>query len=122
MYDPNQNKIIFSRDVKFNKSEHKERTEINDDPVHYIELDFTDETEPVSSPENCSTEQPNAEPVLRRSGGERKPPDFYGARVNVVSQSPEEPRSIKEAISSPEKLQWEKAMEAEMKSSKENEV
>jgi len=39
-----------------------------------------------------------------------------------MSQSPEEPRSIKEAISSPEKLQWEKAMEAEMKSLKENEV
>ena len=120
LYDPYQNKIIFSRDVKFNESEHKERTEINDDPVRYIELDLTDDTEPVSSPENCPTEQPNAEPILRRSGRERKLPDFYGERVNVVSQSLEEPRSIKEAISSPEKLQWEKAMEE--KSLKENEV
>ena len=39
-----------------------------------------------------------------------------------MSQSPKEPRSIKEAISSPEKLQWEKAMEFEMKSLEENEV
>ena len=39
-----------------------------------------------------------------------------------MSQSPEEPRSIKEAISSPEKLQWEKAMEAEMNLLKENKV
>ena len=44
-----QNKVIFSRDVKFNESERKEKTEINcDDPVHYKELDLTDDTELVS--------------------------------------------------------------------------
>ena len=59
----------------------------------------------MSNPENCPTEQPNAEPKLRRSGRERKPPDFYGVRVNFVSQSPKEPRSIKEAIYSPQKSQ-----------------
>ena len=82
----------FSRDVKFNESEHKEKTEINYNPVHYTELDLTDDTEPVSSPENSPTEQSNAEPILRRSERERKPPDFYGEGVNVVSQSPEKPR------------------------------
>ena len=76
----------------------------------------------MSNPDNCPTEQPNAKPILRRSGRERKPPDFYGVRVNFVSQSPEEPRFIKEPICSPQKSQWEKAMEAEMKSLKENEL
>ena len=93
--------------MKFNESEHKERTEINDNPVHYIELDLTDDTELASDPENCPTEQPNVEPILKRSGRERKPPDFYGTRENVVTQNPKEPISIKEAISFPEKLQWE---------------
>ena len=77
LYDPNQNKVIFSCDVKFNESERKEKTEINcDDPVHYKELDLTDDTELVSNLENCPTEQPNVEPILGRSARERKPPDF----------------------------------------------
>ena len=40
----------------------------------------------------------------------------------MTSQSPKEPKSIEEAINSPEKSKWEKAMETEMQSLKANKV
>ena len=124
LYDPNQGRVIFSRDVKFNESEKKEGTETTDcdTPVHLIKLDFSEDSETISDSENCPTEQPIVESVPRRSERERRPPDFYGTRANVTSQYPNEPKSIKEAISSPEKSQWEKAMKTEMQSLRENEV
>ena len=122
LYDPNEGKVIFSRDVKFNEGEKEEGTVTNNAPVHLIELDFTDNCEMTSDSENCPTEQPIAESIPRRSERERQPPDFYGVKVNVTSQSPKEPKSIEEAINSPEKSKWEKAMETEMQSLKANKV
>ena len=72
--------------------------------------------------DNCTTEEPNVESVPRRSERERRPPDFHGIRINVTSQNPKEPTCIEEAISCPENSQWQKAMETEMQSLKENNV
>ena len=44
----------------------------------------------------------------------RYPPDFYGTRVNVTSQTPKESNSIEEAVSGPKNSKWEKAIEVEM--------
>jgi len=122
LYDPNKGRVFYSRDVKFNESEKEKETETNNDPVYQVELDFSDNSESTTNSEDCPTEQPNNESVLRRSERERRPPDFYGSRVNVTSQNPKEPKSIEEATDCPERSQWEKAMEAEMRSLKENNV
>ena len=108
--------------MKVNESEKEKETETIDDPVYQVELDFSDNSESTTNSEDCPTEQPNNESVLRRSERERRPPDFYGSRVNVTSQNPKEPKSIEEATDCPERSQWEKAMEAEMQSLKENNV
>ena len=73
LYDPNQGRVIFSRDVKFNESEKKEGTETTDcdTPVHLIKLDFSEDSETISDSENCPTEQPIVESVPRRSERER---------------------------------------------------
>ena len=52
----------------------------------------------------------------------RQPPHFYGTRVNVTGQNPKKPESMEEAVSGPEKLKWEKAMEVEAQSLEENNV
>ena len=106
LYDPNEGKVIFSRDVKFSEGEKEEGTATNNAPAHLIELDFTDNCEMTSDSENCPTEQPIAESIPRRSERERRPPNFYEIKVNVTSQSPKEP----------------KAMETEMQSLKANKV
>ena len=43
---------------------------------------------------------------LRQSERERRPPDFYGVRVNITSEALNEPTSIAEALSSPDKAKW----------------
>ena len=59
---------------------------------------------------------------LRRSERERRPPDFYGVRVNITSEALNEPTSIAEALSSPDKAKWEDAMKKEMQSLHANDV
>ena len=100
LYDANEGKVTFSRDVKFNEGEKEEGTVTNNAPVHLIQLNFTDNCEMTSDSENCPTEQPIAKSIPRRSERERRPPDFYGVKVNVTNQSPKEPKSIEEAINS----------------------
>ena len=58
----------------------------------------------------------------RRSERQRKPPDFYGIRVNVSSEKPCEPATIEEATNCSEKTEWMQAMENKMKSLKQNNV
>ena len=52
----------------------------------------------------------------------RQPPHFYGTRVNATGQNPKKPESTEEAVSGPEKLKWETAMEVEVQSLEENNV
>ena len=62
------------------------------------------------------------EPVARCSQRVRRPPDFYGVRVNVNSAQLEEPTTMEEAIAGPDKERWYEAMENEMRSLRENDV
>jgi len=47
---------------------------------------------------------------------ERQKPDRYGHVLTTVSDEQKDPVSVAEARASPDGLQWEKAMESEMKS------
>ena len=63
-----------------------------------------------------------AGPTLRRSGRERRPPDYYGVEVKTVNMLQNEPACIDDVLRSPKRDKWINAMEQEMKSLKENEV
>ena len=52
----------------------------------------------------------------------RQRPDYYGVWVNCVEQLDPEPTSVTEALSSPEKEEWKKAMNGEMESISDNKV
>ena len=121
LYDPEKRKVFYSRDVKFNENEREKETPKTTDCVtHHVELDFSDNTEHSDEIET-SVENPS-ETVPRRSERQRKPPDFYGIRVNLSAEISSEPTNIEEAITCSEKAEWIQAMETEIKSLKENDV
>ena len=107
----------FNESEKEKESEGKTETETDDDHVYRIELDFSDKCETMIDSDNCTTEEPSVESVPRRSERERQPLDFYGIRINVTSQN-----LLRTQMHwrGPENLQWQKAMETEMQSLKEN--
>ena len=123
LYDPEKRKVFYSRDVKFNESEkQKEEQDSNDPGVTYrMELDFSENTE-VPCDETETLVQEQSAMVPRRSERQKRPPDYYGVRVNLSSETTSEPKTIEEATSSPEKSKWMEAMESEMQSLKENDV
>jgi hypothetical protein len=55
----------------------------------------------------------------RRSKRERRPPDYYGEWVTLAGCYIKEPKTVKEALSSPDKIKWEESMN-ELESLKNN--
>ena len=70
-----------------------------------------------------SLSDPNDEIPLgvRRSSRTSKPPDKFGEWVNI-SVGNFEPKTVQEALDSPESVQWKQAMENEILAMKKNEV
>ena len=62
------------------------------------------------------------EPVLQRSERERRPPDYYGDWVTVTNTEPDEPKTARKALASPDKAKWMAAMEKEIESLRINDV
>ena len=86
-----------------------------------VELDFSEFDEPIVDKDVVQNEA--AEPqVPRRSERDRRPPAYYGDWATVTNHDQKEPRTVKEAMSSPRKAKWVKAMEKEMQSLKTDEV
>ena len=125
-------KVIHSRDVIFDETSmpgiQKEET-----TVKYVELEIDEgpgieETAtPDSVPEETSvhhqigeestaSNQADSELVLRRSTRNKQQPDRYSHGLAMTSSEQEDPSTVAEARSSPEKVKWEKAMEREMES------
>ena len=116
LYDTQQQKILHSRDVRFN--EENEQADAGDDLDHPLVLDLSSDPEPEDS---HSTDDGTAEPVLRRSTRERRQPNYYGRESsNLTIQG--EPTSFEEATGSSDSSKWMEAMETEMKSLKNNDV
>ena len=71
-------------------------------------------------PDQEPDEQPVAdeltEPVLSRPEMERRPPEYYGEWAAVTSIELNESKTLKEALTSPDKAKWMTAMEREIKS------
>ena len=118
LYDPERRRVFHSRDVLFNetcKPGLQEETQVKlmedqiENPLH-VELD-------------CVSEEIEQEtPELRRSGRAQRPPDHYGEWVTIAHDEVKEPQTVKEALTSSSKGKWQKAMERELESLRENEV
>ena len=107
LYDHKQEKVFYSRDVRFNELEcgvEKESSE--PDERQYAELEFPSDDEPLSDIP--------VEPIPRRCGRERRPPAYYGELANSVNLK--EPHTFNQALDSPDKQHWTNAMENEMDS------
>ena len=119
LYDTIRLKVFYSRDVKFCEDNRVLEPESDGENDYHFVVDFSDGE--VRSQEQ-PTSQPAAEPVLRRSERERRPPDFYGERANACTQNDQEPTTLQEALSSAESSRWMEAMNAEMNSLDHNKV
>ena len=93
--------------------------EANSETDYHFVVDFSECEVPS---QKQPTSQSVAEPVLRRSERQRRPPDFYGERANACTQSGKDPTTLQEALSSPESSRWVEAMDAEMNSLDHNRV
>ena len=85
-----------------------------------MELDFHDDEKHVPDKEHTTEE--GAEPVVRRSNGEKKAPDYYGDWARVTNAELTEPTTVKDGLSSPDKAKWMSAMEKEIESLRKNDV
>lgn len=131
LYDPERQRIVYSRDVKFNESESgiekfsseksAESQAITDsskdmgmDEDDDSLREETEEPETDGDTESCVNEG-NESITVRRSTRVSRQPDFYGVWVNSVN-GVIEPHTVKEALSSSEKENWQEAMQDEFKS------
>ena len=131
LYDATREKVIYSRDVVFNESSsmpgiQKEQKEAN----KYVELEIeeepvTEESAIPNSEEIDQSEESEAQaPVipLRRSSRIRHKPDWYGHNHGMIASDEQDPSTVEEALSTPDKSKWIDAMEREMESLHSNEV
>ena len=115
LFDTDTSKVFHSRDVTFN-----ETASINDQGTK------EDENEPLVEVEceNISSdddENSREATESRRSPRIRKAPDQYG-EWGYIAHRLNDPLTGKEALSSPEKREWMKAMESEINSLNTNKV
>ena len=117
--------VLFSRNVRFDEDELTERTpdsETGGEPAptqRVLDLDLNEESEIDQEDEEETI--PIQQPQVRRLSRLRRPVDYYiREKVNLTIHH--EPTSFKEAVKSPEKEQWNQAMDGEMESLSANKV
>ena len=104
----------FNEDVK--GSEHS-TLDVENDGDYRLVLDFTDDE--TGSQPDTPTEAEAPEVLIRRSTRQKCPPQYYGREDCNILQTP---TTFKEAASNSESSKWKSAMDAEMKSLKDNDV
>ena len=138
LYDPVCGKIIFSRNVVFNEGNDGGLGVEGARECVELELSSDDDTSTISesqivkpttesdhhdtSTESVSNESSSFQPIVRRSTRPKKMPDYFSWEANLAENCVQEPHTVEEALSTPEKAHWVKAMEKEMKSLQENRV
>lgn len=85
----------------------------------YVQLDYLSDRESVGGVEPVGDQ--SVEPVLRRSGRERRSLDYYEGAM-VARGRFKEPATVEEALESPDRAKWLSAMNAEVASLHANEV
>ena len=97
-------------------SEHS-TLDVENDGDYRLVLDFTDDE--TGSQPDTPTEAEAPEVLIRRSTRQKCPPQYYGREDCNILQTP---TTFKEAASNSESSKWKSAMDAEMKSLKDNDV
>ena len=129
LYNLQERRVFYSRDVVFdeNNCSGLEKEQLVEDRVDKliveINLPDNDNTEEMVIDNQEREESSENETVLRRSSRERRPPDYYGVRINTAQEEHySEPITFEEVMTSPEKERWIEAMNKEMASIKANDV
>ena len=114
LYDPNRARVFHSRDVQFNESSQEPEVVKVQEPKQntLVELDFPEFEEPIDDEEPVVNEEPEPQ-VPKRSERDRRPPAYYGEWATAANHDKNEPRTVKEALSSSQKAKLVKAMEKE---------
>ena len=133
LYDPDREKVFFSRDVRFNEFEvgFKKESHVVE-PLSYVELEGSVDDSEVGSDVDADVvgqvdDEEIDDPVddqltPRRSERVRCRPNYYSEGAFIIADGAEEPISYQEAIASVNKSKWKDAMEAEMRSLEHNDV
>ena len=109
------NRVFYSRDVIFNEIKFSPNTtdlSEEDKKETFVEIEVNN---------NCKDIEPIVQEEQNQQPRERRPPSRYGEWLYLAHES-ENPKSVKEALSHPEKDEWIEAMEREMESLHKNEV
>ena len=130
LYNPETQRILYSRDVIFNETEfyfkdkskksEVERNEKSEGPYSEIPLvrESEDENEAEENPETDTEVEDTSRPVRNRNA-----PDRYGEWVYTAAEiEPKDPKSYQEAMKNENSEKWNQAMKTEMKSLDKNEV
>ena len=120
LYNREAQKILHSRDLKFDEGEKVTQQVVLEEEAEPPTRKVDTLVESLDEEESDTEEERVAETEPRKSSRERRQTDFYGQRVNLSMHA--EPNTLEEARSSPEKQEWNQAMEKEMKSLKDNDV
>ena len=114
LFDTDTSKVFHSRDVIFNEPAtiREQGIEVENQPLVEIERENISSDDDENSREATET---------RRSPRIRKAPDQYGKWVHIAHRL-DDPLTVKEALSSPEKREWMKAMESEINSLNANKI
>ena len=129
LYDVEKKRVIHSRNVVFKESEDRvTEIEQKEPEKRRLELeniegnDDKTEDELDSEKDNAIEEEAIEEPVVRRSQREKQKPDYYGIWINSAEIVAQEPTTVTDALSGPEKQKWKTAMDKEIQSIRDNDV
>lgn len=122
LYDDRTKKVLYSRNVQFSEQTQKCRHDsagVDDEDGDYrLVIDFTGNPE-ADTVQDVEEEQPIASVPPRRSTRQTREPDYYWREQGNLTETP---TNFDNANTSKDSTQWKRAMEAEMKSLRENDV
>ena len=122
LYDVEKKRVIHSRNVVFHENKFDKKIENSQKsnrvlPVSLCDSDSDSEFEPQLTSDTVSlpVETHDSEaPLVRMSGRASKPPNYYGEWTHISKCETPLPSNIEEALSGPEAILWQKAVEQEL--------
>ena len=121
LYDPQNSRVIYIWDVKFNESEFGIEKELPGNEFQadkHVTLELSNDNDVVVEDDQADNSEINERQPVR----ERRAPDRFGEWVTIASKDVVEPTTISEALCGPNAERWHEAMQQEMDSLQEHDV